>query len=90
MKRHPRRTTSVAARRRLRRLVPLLGAVAGVGASAIDGFDLPNAEVAARYQRALAEFRCPKWSERIAGQLRRAHRGGSSSHRAPTAAGGQV
>ena len=60
MKRHLRRTTSVATRRRLRRLVPLLGAVAGVGASAIDGFDLPNAEVAARYQRALAEFRCPK------------------------------
>ena len=30
------------------------------GASAIDGFDLPDAETAARYQRLLAEFRCPK------------------------------
>ena len=70
MKRQSRRTTRQgrravrcppsAATAPLRRLVPLLGAVAGVGASAIDGFDLPNAEVAARYQRALAEFRCPK------------------------------
>ena len=38
----------------------LLGAMACIGSSAIDGFDLPDAETAARYQRLVAEFRCPK------------------------------
>ncbi|MYD99429.1 MAG: cytochrome c-type biogenesis protein CcmH [Gammaproteobacteria bacterium] len=31
-----------------------------LGASAIDGFDFPDAETAARYQRLITEFRCPK------------------------------
>ena len=31
-----------------------------LGASAIDSFDFPDTEAAARYQRLLAEFRCPK------------------------------
>lgn len=44
---------------RARRLLLLLGAAACVGASAIDGFDLPDAH-AARYQRLISEFRCPK------------------------------
>ncbi len=38
----------------------LIGLAACLGASAIDGFDLPDAETAARYQRLIAEFRCPK------------------------------
>ncbi len=39
----------------------MLAAVAGcLGASAIDGFDFPDAESAARYQRLITEFRCPK------------------------------
>lgn len=42
------------------RLLLLLGAAACVGASAIDGFDLPNAETRSRYQRLIGEFRCPK------------------------------
>ena len=42
------------------RLLLLLGAAACVGASAIDGFNLPDAETASRYQRLVAEFRCPK------------------------------
>ena len=43
-----------------------LGAIASftiapsLGASAIDGFDLPDTETRARYQSLLAEFRCPK------------------------------
>lgn len=41
-------------------LAALAGAGWCSGASAIDGFDLPDAETAARYQRLLAEFRCPK------------------------------
>ena len=45
---------------RFRRLLLLLGAAACVGASAIDGFDLPDAQTAARYQRLIGEFRCPK------------------------------
>ena len=45
---------------KFRRLLLLLGAVACVGASAIDGFDLPDAQTAARYQRLIGEFRCPK------------------------------
>ena len=31
-----------------------------LGASAIDGFDFPDAESAARYQRLITEFRCPQ------------------------------
>ena len=31
-----------------------------LGASAIDGFDFPDAETADRYQRLITEFRCPK------------------------------
>lgn len=49
-----------AGRRRWSRILLLLGASACVGSSAIDGFDLPDAETAARYQRLVAEFRCPK------------------------------
>ena len=51
--------TSVRWRRRGRVLL-LLGASACAGSSAIDGFDLPDAETAARYQRLVEEFRCPK------------------------------
>ena len=43
----------------LRPLLSLLVA-ACLGASAIDGFDFPDAETAARYQRLITEFRCPK------------------------------
>lgn len=43
----------------LRSLLLLLVA-ACLGASAIDGFDFPDAETAARYQRLITEFRCPK------------------------------
>ncbi len=46
--------------RRTGRVLFLLGAFACVGSSAIDGFDLPDAETAVRYQRLIAEFRCPK------------------------------
>ena len=46
--------------RRLLGVAALAGAGLCLGASAIDGFDLPDAETAARYQRLLAEFRCPK------------------------------
>lgn len=45
---------------KFRRLLLLLGTAACVGTSAIDGFDLPDAETAARYQRLIGEFRCPK------------------------------
>ncbi len=38
----------------------LIGLLACLGASAIDGFDFPDAEATARYQRLIAEFRCPK------------------------------
>lgn len=51
--------TTPPAPSRARRLLLLLGAAACVGASAIDGFDLPDAH-AARYQRLISEFRCPK------------------------------
>lgn len=45
---------------RLRRSPLLLLVVGCLGASAIDGFDFPDAETAARYQRLITEFRCPK------------------------------
>lgn len=38
----------------------LIGVAACLGASAIDGFDFPDPETAARYQRLIAQFRCPK------------------------------
>lgn len=42
-------------------LLALLGAGMGaLAASAIDAFDFPDAQAGARYQRLLAEFRCPK------------------------------
>ena len=43
----------------LRSLLLLL-VVGCLGASAIDGFDFPDAQTAARYQRLITEFRCPK------------------------------
>ena len=43
-----------------RNLILLCGFLACLGASAIDSFDFPDSETAARYQRLLAEFRCPK------------------------------
>ena len=48
---------------RSRAALALLGvwtAAAGMGASAIDGFDFPDAATAERYQVLLSEFRCPK------------------------------
>lgn len=48
---------------RFRAALALLGvwtAAAGMGASAIDGFDFPDAATADRYQALLSEFRCPK------------------------------
>ena len=42
------------------RLVLLFAFAACLGASAIDSFDFPDAEAAARYQRLISEFRCPK------------------------------
>ena len=42
------------------RVLLLLGFAACLGASAIDAFDFPDAQSAARYQRLIAEFRCPK------------------------------
>lgn len=42
------------------RFLLLLGACACIGASAIDGFDLPDEETARRYRGLVAEFRCPK------------------------------
>jgi len=47
-------------RSRCWRALALLGLAACLGASAIDGFDFPNPEAAVRYQRLIAEFRCPK------------------------------
>ena len=38
----------------------LIGFAACLGASAIDGFDFADPEAAARYQRLIAELRCPK------------------------------
>ena len=38
----------------------LLAFATCLGASAIDSFDFPDPEAAARYQRLLSEFRCPK------------------------------
>ena len=53
------RNTSLGREPRFVALVLIV--VAGcLGASAIDGFDLPDAETAARYQRLITEFRCPK------------------------------
>lgn len=48
---------------RLVRALAFLGvsaAAAAFGASAIDGFDFPDAATAERYQALLSEFRCPK------------------------------
>ena len=42
------------------RLLLLSGAIACLGASAIDGFEFPDPETQARYQRLITEFRCPK------------------------------
>lgn len=57
----PRATLAGRSKRgRPGRLLLLLGAAACIGASAIDGFDLPNAETRSRYQRLVGEFRCPK------------------------------
>ena len=42
------------------RLGLLCAFAACLGASAIDSFDFPDAEAAARYQRLISEFRCPK------------------------------
>ena len=44
----------------LRCALLLVGFAACLGASAIDSFDFPDAETAARYQRLISEFRCPK------------------------------
>lgn len=41
-------------------MVLLLASATCLGASAIDSFDFPDPEVAARYQRLISEFRCPK------------------------------
>ena len=46
--------------RRMLALLLALGTAAGWGASAIDGFDFADADLAERYQRLLLEFRCPK------------------------------
>ena len=55
----PGRNTSL--RRKPCFVALVLIVVAGcLGASAIDGFDFPDAETAARYQRLITEFRCPK------------------------------
>ena len=40
--------------------VSVFAGVASWGASAIDGFDFADAELAERYRRLLVEFRCPK------------------------------
>ena len=42
------------------RVVLLLAFATCLGASAIDSFDFADPETAARYQRLLSEFRCPK------------------------------
>lgn len=42
------------------RVALLLAFATCLGASAIDSFDFPDPEAAARYQRLLSEFRCPK------------------------------
>ena len=57
----PRRPAARA--RRLLRKLPLLAAwvaASAFGASAIDGFDFPDAATAERYRALLSEFRCPK------------------------------
>ena len=46
--------------RRRAGIVLLTALVTCLGASAIDGFDFPDAETADRYQRLITEFRCPK------------------------------
>ena len=46
--------------RALALVVLLAGATTGSAASAIDAFDFADAQSAARYQRLLVEFRCPK------------------------------
>ena len=47
-------------RDRALRVVLLLAFATCLGASAIDSFDFSDPEAAARYQRLLSEFRCPK------------------------------
>lgn len=47
-------------RRQVMHWVLLCAFAACLGASAIDSFDFPDPEAAARYQRLLSEFRCPK------------------------------
>ena len=55
------RFASASQRRKIAVRLGLLCAFAAcLGASAIDSFDFPDPEAAARYQRLLAEFRCPK------------------------------
>ena len=41
-------------------LALLIGSAPANAASAIDAFDFADAEASARYQRLIAEFRCPK------------------------------
>jgi len=50
----------IGLRRRVIHLVMLCAFATCLGASAIDSFDFPDPEAAARYQRLLSEFRCPK------------------------------
>ena len=54
------RTSPSAFPRSVVRLGLLCAFSACLGASAIDSFDFPDAEAAARYQRLISEFRCPK------------------------------
>lgn len=54
------RSGSASRRSVAARLALLCAFAACLGASAIDSFDFPDAYEAARYQRLLAEFRCPK------------------------------
>lgn len=46
--------------RHTNRIVLLLVFATCLGASAIDSFDFADSEAAARYQRLISEFRCPK------------------------------
>ena len=54
------RTSTSAFQRSVARLGLLCAFAACLGASAIDSFDFPDAQAAARYQRLISEFRCPK------------------------------
>lgn len=55
-----RASTSALQRSAISRLGLLCAFAACLGASAIDSFDFPDPETAARYQRLISEFRCPK------------------------------